>query len=527
MNSNPPSPAGNPHGRSDHRPPERVDEPAAEPTDDQPTADDQPTGEENLTRNPARSTQATPVRARPVRATSADVLHGPVRHTVLWLALPVLLEQLLSFFVGFYDTWLAGRISAEATSAVGMGAYVGWLVSMVFGLVATGTTALVSRHRGAGEPEAANRVMNCSILLAASTGVLVVGGIVVLAPGLARVLGMTGSLEQVTVRYLRLDGCGHLMTGLTLAGAAALRGAGDMRSPMLILGLVNLLNMVASTALVYGIGPIAGETPLLEPLGIDGIATGTVIARLCGGLLILGGLGRGLSGLKLNRDMWQPDRTTVQRILRIGGPAAFDGGVMWIGQLLFLRVIAGLGGGSVNSAVFAAHIIGVRVEAISYLPATAWGVAAATMIGQSLGARDPRRAVRAGHEAALQCGLLAVVVAAAFCFGSGPIYRLMHADPAVRQVGIPAFRILAFFQIPLMLSIVYVIGLRGAGETRLPLLITLLSTFGVRVPLAWLCGIVLEGGLTGAWIGMCADMLLRAILLAWVFPRQRRTRREI
>ena len=488
---------------------------AAQPADDSPAAE--PAAAESSDR------PAAPRGMRP----APSVLHGPIRRTVLWLALPVLLEQLLSFLVGFYDTWLAGQISADATSAIGLGAYVGWLASMIFGLVATGTTALVSRHWGAGEHDAANRIMNTSVALAALAGVLMVGAIFVAAPGLSAALGMTGPLEDIAIRYLRMDGAGHLVTGITLAGAAALRGAGDMRSPMMILGLVNLFNIVASRTLVYGIGPLpfSGSTiPLLEPMGVDGIVGGTVLARLAGGGLMLAGLARGLSGLRLQRSLLWPTRETATRILRIGGPAAFDGGVMWIGQILFLKVIAGLGGDSVNSAIFAAHIIGVRVEAISYLPATAWGVAAATMIGQSLGARNPGRAVRSGNEAVLQCSLLGVLVATVFWFGAGPIYELMHEDPAVRAAGIPAFRQLALFQIPLMISIVYVIGLRGAGETRLPLVITLLGTFCVRVPLAWLLGIHYAGGLTGAWAGMCADMLLRAVLLAAVYHYGRWTR---
>lgn len=163
---------------------------------------------------------------------------------------------------------------------------------------------------------------------------------------------------------------------------------------------------------------------------------------------------------------------------------------------------------------FAAHIVGIRVEAITYLPAVAWGAAAATLIGQSLGAHDVDRARRAGREAVIQCGLLGLGITLIFLFGAQQIYGLMHNDPAVRAAGVPAFRLAACFQIPLIVAIVFVSGLRGAGDTRFPMYITAISTFGIRLPLAYVCGVVLDGGLFGAWIGMCADMLVRGTLVA-------------
>ena len=130
-------------------------------------------------------------------------------------------------------------------------------------------------------------------------------------------------------------------------------------------------------------------------------------------------------------------------------------------------------------------MVGIRVEALTYLPAVAWAAAAATMIGQSLGAGLPDRARRAGHEAVLQCGVLGVVITAAFYFGAEPIYRAMHNSEAVIAAGVPAFRMLALFQLPLVAGIVYVGGLHGAGDTQVPMWITLFTTLFVRLPMAW------------------------------------------
>ena len=227
-------------------------------------------------------------------------------------------------------------------------------------------------------------------------------------------------------------------------------------------------------------------------------------------------LARGLSGLQLCRRELRLRGDLVRRILRIGAPAAVDGLLVWGGHFMFLKIISRVG-----DAAFSAHVIGIQVEALTYLPAVAWGLASATMIGQSLGAGDAARAVRSGHEAVLQCCLLAALIATVFFFAAEEIYNLMHNSPEVRAIGVPAFRLLALFQIPLAVSIVYVFALRGAGDTRSAMLINSFGVLGVRLPVAFLCGLVLSGGLFGAWIGMCADVSIRAVLVTLRFYRGR------
>lgn len=437
---------------------------------------------------------------------------APLGATVFALALPVLCEQFLTFCVGFYDTWLSGRLSSEATSAIGLAAYVGWLASMLFGLVGVGTTALVARSVGGGDWKTANGILSRSIGWSLLLGIAMAAIVFLSAESLARLLDMRGAAAEIAVNYLRRDAVGHVFYSFSLTGAAALRGAGDMRTPTLVLGLVSLANILFSTVLVYGAGPV-------DPIGVNGIVWGTVLARCLGGTLMLLVLVRGIDGLRLNREILQLGDALVRRILRIGIPAALDGAVMWFGQFLFLMVIARLGRGGFQSGVFAAHIVGIEMEAITYLPAVAWGTAAATMIGQCLGAGLPERAQQAGHAARRQCVWLASVLAVCFYFGAPGIYELMHSDPEVHRIGVPAFRLLAFFQVPMVVCIVYTAALRGAGDSRTPMLFTVFSVLGIRVPLAWLCGHVLEWGLVGAWIGMCADVLVRAILVSVRFVR--------
>ncbi len=449
-----------------------------------------------------------------------DLVRGPIRSLVLRLALPVLGEQLLTSFVGIFDTFLAGRISNDALSAVGLAAYVSWLGSLLFSLVGTGTTALVARSWGASRRAEANRFCNQSMTLAAFLGVCCFVVFFLSAPTFASLQRMQGETFRIAVRYLRLDGLGLAFMSVCFVGGAALRGIGDMRRPMYIFAAMNVVNVAASVLLAFGCGPVPA-------LGVDGIVGGTIVARAFGLLLILLVLNSHWTGLRLRARLMRVEWSVARRILRVGFPAASNGVILWLGHFAFLMVIASLAPGELGQAYFAAHIICVRVEALTYLPAMAWGAAAATLVGQALGAADHERAMQVGDEAAKQCALLALLSGMLFLLAAEPIYWLMSQDELVRRIGPPPFRFVALFQPLLAISIVYIASLRGAGDTRSPLLITLVGILFTRLPLSYLCGVVWHGGLFGAWVGMCSDMALRGILAALTYRLGRWLRTEV
>ena len=435
---------------------------------------------------------------------TAAILTGPPRRTLFFLALPVLTEQILNTMVGLVDVFLAGQISATATAAVGVAAYVTWLVSMLVMLVAIGASALVSRSQGSGNHADANHFANQSITLAAIFGVAIAIANFLAAPFFARAFNMHGEAFDVTVDYLRIESLGHFFQSITIVASAAYRGIGRMKIPMMVFAIMNVVNAFFSVVLMYGIGPA-------PRLGVNGIVIGTVIAQMVGMGVIAAILIRGRAGLQLHWAEMSINARSAARIMRIGLPAAADGAIMWTGQFLFLLIIARLAPNPLGEAYLAAHIIAVRFEAFTYLPAVAWGAAVATMIGQSLGAGDKRRAQRAGNEGVLQCATLATILGILYFTGAPAIYRLMSTDPLVQEVGTWPFRYLAVLQPLLAISIVYIAGLRGAGDTRYPLLISIFGAFCVRVPLGYIFGIVLNGGLMGAWVGMFGDMIWRAV----------------
>ncbi|MBI3864637.1 MAG: MATE family efflux transporter [Planctomycetia bacterium] len=451
----------------------------------------------------------------PAGASAASVSRD-LRRSVLSLAIPALGEQLLNFCVSLFDTYLAGQVTTgnhevgAYTTTIGIASYISWLATLVFSLVGTGTTALVARARGAGDFEQANRFANRSLTLVGGLGLVVFAILTFLAPLFATMQGMKGDSLEVAVRFLRNDAYGQLFFCFCLIGSAALRGMGDMHTPMYVLGFVNVLNIILASTFVFGLGPIA-------PWGIDGIVAGTVIARVCGGLLMLGVFARGVDNLKLRRAYLVPHADDVWRILRIGAPAALDGILYWIAQWSFFRIISGLGNGIAGTAYTAAHVIGMESEALTYLPATAWGYAAASLVGQSLGAGDPLRARRLANEAARHCVIVALVGALVYLLGADLIYGVMTKEAPVRQIGIPALRFLSWYQIPLAVMIVYLHSLRGAGDTASVMFINVIGIACLRLPVAYFLGIVCSGGLIGAWSGMCVDVTFRMAIALLYF----------
>jgi len=462
-----------------------------------------------------------PLRSPNETLTLNRIVTAPVRPVMLGLVWPVLAEQFLNTLVALVDLYLAGNLPdarVAATSAVGFAAYVGWLVTLLFALIGTGTTALVARSCGADDRAEANHIANQAVMLALGIGVVASVVLYAVAPAFAAGLQMRGETYTATVRYLRIDALGYAIWSLTQVGAAALRGAGDMRTSLKVLAMVNILNVTLSPTLVNGWGP----APRLD---VDGIVIGTLCARVGGGLLMLLILLRGRFDIRLRLGWMRPLLDPIRRILRIGIPAAADGAVVWGGHFLFLMIVGRIGSAADTSgnAAFAANIVVMRLGAFTYLPAAAWSIACATMIGQALGAKNPTRARRCGHEGVVQCGLLTTAVGLMFVVFAQPLCGLLNKDSQVIALAAPVLMLAGFFQPLLSTSIVYQGSLRGAGDTVYPLMFSLVGLLLIRVPGAYLLGVTLGHGLLGAWVAVGVDTVLRALMAFTRFNRGRWT----
>lgn len=426
---------------------------------------------------------------------------GSIGRQVFWLALPMLGEQFFTFLVQLVDTWLAGHLNKEAQAAVGTGAYMSWFVGLIVSLIGTGAAALVSRSIGARDPNTANRAANQALLLGVALGIAACAVAELIAPWLSAALGQTQETRNNLLTFMRIDALGYVPHCVALICSGVMRAAGDTRTPMKVQIGVNIINAaLASTFVFLWPGP---------EFGVAGIACSTLVARTFGGIAMLTTLSRGVQGVQIQPRRASPDSEMIRRMLRIGLPAAADALMMATAQMMFLYVIfhsAEKEQATVNAAT---HMIAMRVEALSYLLAMAWMTAAATLVGQYLGAKRTDLAAKAGHVAALQTACFCSLIGALFVFCAPLIFQTMSNDPQVQAVGSRAFPYMGLVQPLLGMAIVYIGALRGAGDTRTTMMFSLIGSIGLRVPVAYLGAVVFGGGLLGAWLGMWADNLVK------------------
>lgn len=447
-----------------------------------------------------------------------------LRRQLFFLALPVIGEEFLTFCIGLFDVYLSGRLGKSETAAIGLAAYVSWFATMLFALIGTGTFAIVAREWGAGRFDEARRVTGRSLAIVPALGLGVFTFMQFAAPRFTSLLNMEGEQARIAVEFLRIDAFGQFFAGWTAISAAALRGSGDMISPLRVLIVTNIVNVIVSTTFTWGLTLPGTDTVLIPPMGVIGIVIGTTTANFCSACLISYRLFTKRAKMQLRVSDFEIHRETIRRVLRIGGPAAVGGLCTFFGHFSFLMVIARLSQDGFDSAVFAAHFVGVRVESFSYLPVEAFGIAAASLVGQALGAEDIKRARQVGTEAIRQCIGFASVMTVVFFVFAPQIYATFHSDPAVAAVGVPAFRLMALYQIPNAILNIYVYALRGAGDTVFPLICSFIGNIIVRVPVGYFFGVVLGLGLPGAWIGMGADNILRSVLVSWRYLSGRWTK---
>jgi putative MATE family efflux protein len=416
---------------------------------------------------------------------------------VLSLALPAVGEQVLNMTVGLVDTFMVGHLGAAAVAAVGLSNQAVMFVTMFFAAVATGVTALIARHTGAGEVAMGNRVLHQGYLIGVLIGVALTALSVALAPGIMVVLRAPDEVLAPGALYLRFAAAGFLLASWMFIGNAALRGSGDTRTPLFIMLVVNIVNIVVAALFIYGPGPF-------PQLGVTGSALGAAVGRGVGGLLVTAVLLRGRHGLRLRFSQLRPDWTQVRRIANIGLPAGAEQMLMRIGMMTYAATVAGLG-----TQAYAAHQLALQGESIAFMPGFGFAVAATTLVGQGLGADQPERSRRDGYlSQRLAIGLMSLMGVVFFVFAA-PILDVFIDDPEVVNLGVWPLRLVAFSQPALATLLVLSGGLRGAGDTRATLMITALGLWGVRVPLAML----LTGplGLLGAWIAMGVDLDLRGL----------------
>lgn len=429
---------------------------------------------------------------------------GSLFRAIAALSTPMLVSASLQNVQSLIDLFWVGRLGAEAIASVAMsGTIMMVLTPMLMGL-STGTVALVARAVGAGRVDDASAAAGQSLFLSLVLGLVsaVVGWFA--SDFLFHLLGAEPAVARLGGLYLRITLAGSFTVYMLFIGNAALQGAGDARTPMFVMALANVVNIVLDPLLIFGIGPF-------PRMGVAGAALATVLSQLAAGWLSLRVLLGGRSRLHAHLGRWKPDLELSWRILKIGIPGSGQMLSRSLMSLVLMRIVASCG-----TAAIAAYGTGLRFHMIILMPAFALGGAAATMMGQNLGAGKPDRARRAVWMATwIDVGFM--VAAAVVMMGfARRLIGVFNADPEVIAVGARYLMTVSPFYVFAALGIVLGRGLNGAGDTVAPMVITILGLWGLQVPLAIGLSRAMTPPTDGIWWAMAAAFVVQAIMMvAW------------
>ena len=437
---------------------------------------------------------------------------------LLVLALPVLAEHSLHIGVGITDTYLANHLvasdglagaaldavrSANAASgaAVGSITYITWFIGLLVTSVGTGSTAIIARATGARHRRLANKVTGQSISAALVLGCVFAAIVYFFSPQIARLADLKPEASAYFQSYLRILVFGLPAATVMFTANSCLRGAGDTVTPAVAMIVVDVVNVLLSFSLTYGLWGMPN-------LGFDGIAIGTTCAYLAGGVMQFIVLLSGRGKLRLFLHRLKPDWTMLRRILRIGLPSGAEGMLQWAANFGVLAAV-----NNMSDAAAAAHSTAIKVESLSYMSGFAFGIATAAMVGQSLGMKSARRAWRVAYLGYAVGGLVMTILGIAFVAFSHFWANLFLDDPAVAAMTARSLFITGFIQCGFAAMIIFGSALKGAGDTLAVMLISLSSVIFVRFVGVMIVARYLGLGLAAVWMVLAGELFLRGILI--------------
>lgn len=436
----------------------------------------------------------------------------PLHMTVLAIAAPALGDQFLQMLLWWSDMRLAGGLqdATEMLAAVGMVGQLMMIVGVLFTALGVGAMALVARLIGAGDHTAANNVARQAIIVAVLTGAATAVVMGLAAPHVLWGLGLRDQTLAAAVLYARIVIPGLVLGAVMFMGGACLRGAGDTRGALLAAGVANCINIAVSWTLCKGwFG--------FPAMGLRGIAIGTLVAHLVGGLFMLHLVRSGRRGIHVRFRPLRFQFGLIGRVLRIGSFAGLESMIFACASTAVAAIIAHppLGTGD-----YAAYMLAIRIEALSFLPGFAFGIAGGALVGQALGAGRPRQAMHYGLWSYALGGSLMTGVGLAFIFWPDifvSIFLRPGDGPKTAANAATMLRLCGFVQPFLAMIMVFSASLKGAGDTRYPAAFTLLGVLFIRIPGAFLAARILPFGVVGVWCVMMSDLVIRGLLCTWRF----------
>ncbi|WP_408888757.1 MATE family efflux transporter [Myxococcus faecalis] len=447
--------------------------------------------------------------------TEKDLTGLPVKRAIFLLAVPMVLEMVMESIFAVVDVFFVGRLGADAVATVGLTESLLTIIYAAAAGLSIGATALVSRRIGEKNPEQAARTAVQAIGLGVFLAIpLAVGG-VVFSRSLLELMGGEPWVLEHGVRYTQvmLGGMGTVL--LLFLINAIFRGAGDAAIAMRVLWLANAINIVLAPMLIFGVGPF-------PELGVMGAAVATTFGRGCGVVYQIYRLARGSGRLRVRWEHVRLEVGTMLSMLRLSGAGTAQSLVNTTSWVVLARIVSTFG-----SQAVAGYTIAMRIVLFALLPS--WGLAnaAATMVGQSLGARQPERGEQAvwtaGRINAVFLGSLGVL----FVAFAQPLVGAFSPDPVVVDHGSHALRIISGGFLFYAFGMVLTQSFNGAGDTTTPTLINVFCFWILELPLAWVLSGPLKMGPSGVFLSLTVAFSVLAVLAALLFRRGRWKLRQV
>ncbi|WP_090551632.1 MATE family efflux transporter [Natronincola ferrireducens] len=425
-----------------------------------------------------------------------------VTKQIFLLAWPAILEMMMHTLVWTADTAMVGRLTPAAITGVNLGANIMFAVGHIFGALGIGATAMVARYIGAKEKEKAEfigaQALSIGMVMSVVLGIL---GILFAKPIITSIVDDPEVIVLGT-DYLRIVMGGLIFYIPLVIGNAILRGAGNTVIPLISAILANTFNIIGDYGLIFGrLG--------LPELGVRGAAIATGSAQALGAIVTLYYVIRGTAGIQVKiKDLIKWDFKTIRNVVGLSTPAGLEMLMNEGSRLLSSFWIAQLG-----TVAFAGHSLAIAAESISFMPGYGIAIAATTLVGQNLGDNNVVDADESAKKSVLYASILMGLVGVAFFLIPYPIMRLFSTDHETVALAAVCLRVGALEQIPIAIAIVVSGALKGAGDTKGPFKIALITNLTVRLPLIYFIVFVWRLHIGYVWAATALQFMVEALLM--------------
>jgi MATE family, multidrug efflux pump len=450
-----------------------------------------------------------------VRGSHQDYTTGSLNRAILLLAVPMVLEMVLESLFAVVDVAWVGRLGANAVATVGLTES---MLSLVFAVgmgLSLSTTAMVARRIGEKDREGAAVAAVQAIALGFMVSVAIGLPCLLLAPQLLRLMGASAEIVAVGRGYTRicLGGCCAVL--LLFLNNAILRGAGDAAIAMRLLWVSNIINLILDPCLIFGWGPF-------PRMGVTGAALATFIGRSIGVIYQFYRLLKGTERIRILTRQLRVHADVMWRLVRVSLTGILQFAIAHTSWIGLVRIVSVFG-----AAALAGYTIAIRVVIFVILPS--WGLsnAAATLVGQSLGAERPERAEQAVWRTGLYNVIFLGAVGVFFVLFAEPVVRLFTSDPAVVPLGAACLRIVSYGNLGYAYFMVMIQAFNGAGDTVTPTIVNLFGFWLFEIPLAYVLAMPLKMRSNGVFFSIAIAESAMALASAILFKQGKWKKKKI